>query len=117
MQEKVEQYLKKVEQMETQNRQLEEKVTAVKEANYRNRVLSNVNLIEREYSDKKEFSSDYPYFDKETNLYYRAVPMKVSEEEWEAIKTAYEKEKKLKAQPSETASQTSEYVDNAVAKL
>ena len=35
MQEKVEQYLKKVEQMEIQNRQLEEKVTAVKEANYR----------------------------------------------------------------------------------
>ena len=116
MQKKVEEYLKKVEQMETQKLQQEEKEKAEKEANNRNSVLRAAKLLEREYSNKTEFSPEYPLLDQENKTYYRIVPLKVSEEEWEAIKTAYEKEKKITKQPTGTVPQTNEYVDNAVAK-
>lgn len=116
MQEKVEQYLKKVEQMEVQSIQQEEKEKAEKEANNRNSILQAAQLLEREYSNNTEITSDYPLLDQETQTYYRMVPLKVSEEEWEAIKTAYEKEKKLTKQTTETVPQKGVYVDNAVAK-
>lgn len=58
-------------------------------AKEREQQLIALGLFEKEYSDERH--PDYPNWDPETGKYYRAVPIKVTEEEYSKICT-YAKE-------------------------
>lgn len=90
MQKAVEEYLNRVradaEDAETKARDEQHE----EETEYREFVLTQVGLVEREYESDELSEVNFPYFDDERNKHYREVPIEVSDEEWEAVRKAYE---------------------------
>lgn len=89
MQEAVEQYIRSVEEKENalQKKQAEE------ELEQRKRILRSLGLYEKIYSDRDQYSPEYPLFDADRGVYYAKKTIRVTDEEWEAIRDAYERER------------------------
>ena len=55
----------------------------------KNELLLELNLFEKEYSDKNKYSSDYPFseYDNQTGTskYYKKIPIQVSDDEYSEI--------------------------------
>ena len=76
MNEKLKEYLKKAEK---------------KEKELTDQELINAELYEKEYSDKTEYSDEYPYFEQNGNeqKYFKKVPVQLTQEELELFKKTY----------------------------
>lgn len=61
-----------------------------KQEKERNKVLIDLGLYEKEYSESDSYSNEYPLSEwdsvTQTNVYYRNVPYEVTDEEYEQIK-------------------------------
>ena len=95
MQEKVQEYLNKVDEKKKRLAEKEEQAKTEKEQRYKNDVLQQAGLFDREYCKDNEPTDDYPLYDSEKDAYYRSVPCQITAEEWEAVKAAYEEERAL----------------------
>ena len=58
---------------------------ARKKQEYKNKVLMENDLYDKEYSEHG-YHSEYPAFDYEQNRYYKRVPIKCSDEDFEKLK-------------------------------
>ena len=85
MQKAVEEYLEKVYGKETAQ-------SITDEESYRKKILREIGFIGREYSPNKEKTGEYNLYDKQKMAYYRQTSVELTDEEWEAVKAAYEKE-------------------------
>ena len=92
MQEKVEAYLKKSAEKAEQARQKENQKLQEKELRYRTEVQRMTGLVKREYNSTGKQTDKYPLYDAAKDVYYRIVPLELTDEEWEAVRTAYEQE-------------------------
>ena len=119
MQEKVEQYLQKVERYEQKLNDDANKARQEQEDRYKREVLERTGFIKKEYREKGEKKEDFPFYDKDSMSYYRENITELTEEEWQAVEAAYKKVQRLKKEFATTAPTADEERDktgNSIAK-
>ena len=86
--EKIRAYLERV----AQKQEDKKNQVLLEQEEKKNRILRKAGLTFRVYNPTGGYSDEYQKYDSDREMYYKAVPINVSDEEWKQISSAYQTE-------------------------